>query len=344
MPITRAYGQASQLGNTPAASNPVINGAFDIWQRGTSIAIASNGSASYTADRWFNARNATGQTVSRQATGDTTNLPNIQYCARVQRDSGSTNTTDIRICNPFETVNSIPLAGKTVTLSFYARSGANFSSTSSLLTGQLITGTGTDQNVLTAGYTGVAYPLSSTFTLTTTWQRFTLTGTIASTATELSLLFTYTPTGTAGAADFFEITGVQIDMGSVALPFRRAMNTLAGELAACQRYYWRQSCDATILEALYGIGMAYSTTNTVFPIKHPVTMRVAATSVDYSTLQLTDFVTSTAVTSITLSGAMNNPTNAAIVPVVASGLTQYRPYELRGANSASAYLGFSAEL
>jgi hypothetical protein len=344
MPITRAYGQASQLGNTPAASNPVINGAFDIWQRGTSIAIASNGSASYTADRWFNARNSTGQTVSRQATGDTTNLPNIQYCARVQRDSGSTNTTAIRLCTPFETVNSIPLAGKTVTLSFYARSGANFSATSSTMAAELITGTGTDQNVLTGGYTGIAYPIGSAFTLTTTWQRFTATATIATNVTEISLLFYFTPTGTAGAADYFEITGVQIDMGSVALPFRRAMNTLAGELAACQRYYYRHTAGAVF--STFGQGNARSTTNTAANIIFPVPMRTAPTSLDAGTAsnyRVYDGQNATTCTTLAIEGQSDAYTGI-VYTTVASGLTATRSYTLDANNTTAAYIGFSAEL
>lgn len=343
MPITRAYGQASQLGNTPAASNPVINGGFDIWQRGTSIAIASNGSASYTADRWFNARNSTGQTVSRQATGDTTNLPNIQYCARVQRDSGSTNTTAIRLCTPFETVNSIPLAGKTVTLSFYARSGANFSATSSTMSAELITGTGTDQNVLTGGYTGIAYPIGSAFTLTTTWQRFTATATIATNVTEISLLFYFTPTGTAGAADFFEITGVQIDMGSVALPFRRSGNTLAGELGACQRYYYRANTPDQAY-GTFGWGTGQSTTAAQIICKMPVTMRTTPSSIGYSTCRIADTNAGLSVTALTINSTQSCRDIVHLSATVASGATQYRPFFLQGDNSTSAYVEFNAEL
>jgi hypothetical protein len=161
---------------------------------------------------------------------------------------------------------------------------------------------------------------------------------------------TFTADGAANVVVEFTASGgtktlskVQFNAGT-ATTWALATPTLATELAACQRYYWRQSCDGTILEALYGIGIAYSTTATVLPIKHPVTMRVAATSIEFSTLQLTDFVTSTSISTLTLSSAMNNPTNAAVVGGVASGLTQYRTYELRGAGSASAYLGFSAEL
>jgi hypothetical protein len=269
MPITRAYGQASQLGNTPAASNPVINGGFDIWQRGTSFSIAASTNNSYTADRWTMACGANqAMTISRQATSDTTNLPNIQYCLRFQRNSGQTGTGAVYIAQSFETVNSIYFAGKTITLSFYARAGANYSASSSTFSANIATGTGTDQNRITGPYTGDSVSTTNV-TLTTTWQRFSYTITAATNITELAIFFNYTPTGTAGAADYFEVTGVQIDMGSVALPFRRAMNTLAGELAACQRYYY----SIAGLNVNLANATGYSTTVIRAVRPHPVPMR-----------------------------------------------------------------------
>lgn len=224
-------------GNVAAGKNAVINGGMDIWQRGTSIAITAS-SNGYVADRWFAGTNVNQAiTISRQATNDSTNLPNIQYCARYQRNSGQTGTSALNFVQSLESVNSIPFAGKAVTVSFYARAGANFSGVSSQLVGNLIAGTGTDQNRGIAAYTGETVPASLGFTLTTTWQRFTMTGTVAATATELALYFYWTPTGTAGAADYFEITGVQLELGSSATPFSRAGGTIQGELAACQRYY-----------------------------------------------------------------------------------------------------------
>jgi hypothetical protein len=282
MPSTRANVTAS-FGSTPSANNPVINGGFDIWQRGTSFAMSSAG---YSADRWYQSARS-GETISRQTTSDSTNLPFIQYCARVARDSGNTSTDAIRIVTLFESVNSIPFAGKTVTLSFYARRGANFSSASNVLTAQLATGTGTDQNLLAGGYTGTAYPIGDNVTLTTTWQRFTLTGTVASTATELTLLFYFVPVGTAGAADYFEITGVQLDVGSVALPFRRTGGTIQGELAACQRYYQKSyeqgtapATNTTNGAIDYAVGTA-TTSPLGIPIIFPVTMRIAPTVTPY---------------------------------------------------------------
>ena len=219
-------------------SNAIINGGFDIWQRGTSTNITTT--YAYSADRWQTAASgASGTlgTVTRQTVSDTTNLPTIQYCARVQRTAGSTATQSPVINLSLESSDSYRFAGQTVTVSFYARAGANYSSASSALAYYLFSGTGTDQNIGTTGFTGQATTASGTATLTTTWQRFSYTATVAATATQLALWFQFTPTGTAGAADYFEITGVQLELGSVATRFKRAAGTLAGELAACERYY-----------------------------------------------------------------------------------------------------------
>jgi hypothetical protein len=259
-------------------SNPVINSAMQVWQRGTSIA-GVNGVNTYTADRWalYQAGASTQITVSRQLTNDTTNLPNIQYCARVQRNSGSTYTSAKYLFQSFETINSIPFAGKTVTLSYYARKGADFTDGSPAFNVTIATGTGTDQNWLT-GYTGNATPVTSTPTLTTTWQRFTATGTIAATATELAVYVDNRGTGTAGANDWYEITGVQIDVGSVALPFRTYAATIQGELAACQRYYYLHASGVVPM----GTGAYISSTRVDGAISFPVTMRTAPTLVQTS--------------------------------------------------------------
>jgi hypothetical protein len=223
-----------------ALANPVINGGMDIWQRGTTSTIANSSYNYFSPDRWQTFRGSTGGTISRQVTGDTTNLPNVQYCMRVQRDSGTSSTSFIQSVNNFESINSIPYAGKTVTYSFYARAGANYSATSNALVGFLVTGTGTDQNV-NFGFTGGSNAILVNATLTTTWQRFTGTATIPSATTQIGVGFSFTPTGTAGANDYYEVTGVQVDLGtytsSTAPTFRRSGGTIQGELAACQRYF-----------------------------------------------------------------------------------------------------------
>lgn len=212
-----------------AGKNAVINSSFDIWQRGTSIAYS--GGNQYTADRWVLYSGNTGRTVSRQASG----LTGFQYCARVQRDSGNAGGAAIAFNQSIETVNTVPYAGKPVTISFWARKGANYSEANSNLEADIYYGTGTDQNV-NSGYTGVA-SISANVTLTTSWQRFYITGTLPSTAASMAAYFIYTPTGTAGAADYFEVTGVQIETGALPTQHSRAGGSQQAELALCQRYY-----------------------------------------------------------------------------------------------------------
>jgi hypothetical protein len=258
-----------------AGKNAVINGGMDIWQRGTSITMSST---AYTADRWNGYRSVAGGTVTRQATGDTTNLPNIQYCARVSRDSGNTATTSLYFGQSVETSNAIPYAGKAITFSFYARKGANYSPTSSALIAGLYSGTGTDQNNTTGSYTGFATVAENTATLTTTWQRFTYTGTFAATATEFCVQFAMSPTGTAGANDYFEITGVQLELGTTATTFSRAGGTIQGELAACQRYlpaYTSSGSD-------FAPAQAFSSTKALVTIPYLVAPRVPPTGVTVS--------------------------------------------------------------
>jgi hypothetical protein len=312
---------------------------MQVWQRGTSVALSA--STAYTADRWQGRTGSGAQTISRQVTNDTTNLPFIQYCARVGRNSGNTGTGIILFEQSMETINTIPFVGKTVTISYYARAGANFSSTSNALSGALVTGTGTDQNV--NAYTGGANTILGTSTLTTTWQRFSYTGAIPTTVNEMAIQFNYTPTGTAGAADYFEITGVQVDIGSVALPFRTYAGTIQGELAACQRYYWRTTTTTTS-GAVTGLITSKSTTAARGTVKCPVSMRIGATSIDYTGTLAFDSGSAFDANVTTISLLTSNPDYASLEFAAASGLTQYRPYFVTGNASAAAYLGFSAEL
>jgi hypothetical protein len=328
--------------SSAAGKNAIINGGFDIWQRGTSITMSST---AYTADRWNGYRSVAGGTVTRQATGDTTNLPNIQYCARVSRDSGNTATTSLYFGQSVETSNAIPYAGKAITFSFYARKGANYSPTSSALIAGLYSGTGTDQNNTTGSYTGFATVAENTATLTTTWQRFTYTGTFAATATEFCVQFAMAPTGTAGAADYFEITGVQVELGSTATTFSRAGGTIQGELAACQRYYQRSTSGTS-----FGSMPVYavSSTSTIIRgfVATPVSLRTIPTAVDFSALGWeTNFGGS--VTSIS-NATFYSTCGSAAAPVIEFTTTGVSAspvyYTIVTNNNAAGYLGLSAEL
>jgi hypothetical protein len=213
--------------------NRIINGGMQVWQRGTSFTPSALNFA-YSSDRWnyFCANSAT--TVSQS-----TSVPSgYQYSIKIQRNSSQTftnaNPTFLQV---IESVNCFDLAGQTVTLSFWAKAGANFSASSSALGCQIATGTVADQGSGTVfgSWTGFAAPLNTFPILTTNWQKYTYTATLGSGVLEAAVIFYYTPTGTAGSDDSFYITGVQLELGSVATPFERRPYGM--ELALCQRYY-----------------------------------------------------------------------------------------------------------
>lgn len=332
---------ASNTGSVNVAGkNFFLNSNFSIWQRGTSMACSST---AYSADRWQAYRTVAGATVSRQLTNDTTNLPFIQYGARVQRDSGNTSTTLIFLGQSLETVNSIPLVGKTVSFSFYARAGANYSAASSALSVIVSSGTGTDQNVLTS-YTGANNFISSTATLTTTWQRFTYTGTVPTTAQEVGTYIYYTPVGTAGANDWFEITGVQLEIAGSASAYSPNTSTYALELAACQRYFVNFIPSTADYGTVISMFQATSSTTAKGGVQFPVPMRTSASLVFSTAGNFTlanSAFTPIGVSSITY--AVANSTSCRIDMSVASGLTAGDATALSG-NNANLLAQASAEL
>jgi hypothetical protein len=101
-------------------------------------------------------------------------------------------------------------------------------------------------------------------------------------------MFLYPPVGTAGADDYFEITGVQLELGSVPTTFKRSNGsggTIQGELAACQRYYQRYSQTAAT-QTLIGQGSASSTTTVDFTWPITSSFRVFPTALDTSNVAI----------------------------------------------------------
>ena len=340
-----AWATASGGSTNVAGKNGVLNSAFNVWQRGTSISLTASNAYAYVSDRWGTSTGANQAcTISRQATGDTTNLPFIQYALRYQRNSGQTGTGGLNLAQNFETVNSIPFAGKTVTMSFYARAGANYSATSSALLVYLATGTGTDQNQQTTGFSGQALPINgSTATLTTTWQRFSYSATIGATATQLCPIFSFTPTGTAGVNDYYEVTGVQIEIAGSASAYSPNAPTFQGELAACQRYYWRSTSTASNSVGMVAYAKATSTTAGWIQFPLPATMRVSPTLLENLGMGLTDIATNYSITSLSLQASSSSPSTGVASFGGATGLISGDFYFFRSTTTGD-YVSFGAEL
>lgn len=232
MAISSALGSSALLPAGLGFRNLIINGAFDVWQRGTAATTISNTSSSaFLADRWQATRSVAGSKQSQISAG----LDGFRYAMRVQRDSGNTSTTAIYLSQSFEGDVAIKLANKPIVVSFYARAGSNYSPTSSLLGVTFGVGTGSEANIIYGSFTSYTTPISTTVTLTSSWQRFYLYCTVPSGSTQAGLYFQMTPVGTASTNDYFDITGVQLEQNTQPTPFEQ--RPIGIELALCQRYY-----------------------------------------------------------------------------------------------------------
>ena len=306
-----------------AGKNKIINGDFGVWQRGTSFTSATG----YTADRWTTGGFAT--TVTQQAfTAGTAPVSGYESAYFLQAASVSGGVANL--VQKIEDVRTY--AGQSVTLSYWAKidSAANIT-------------TYFTQNFGTGGSTTVDNINITATSTTTSWARYTVSFTVPSISSKtvgtssFLALNIYAP-----ASRTMSIWGVQLEAGSSATSFQTATGTIQGELAACQRYYYRLTGSASFgTISSFGNAASGSAAYPVFVL--PVTMRTAPTSVDSANVLLSDLSTNYTGGTITLDSGATSP-NLASITYTTSGLTTYRPYVLRGNNNGAAYLGVSAEL
>ena len=219
-----------------ASTNLLINGGFDVWQRGTTQTANGYGSD----DRWINVNSGSTKTHSQVAfTVGQTDVPNNPtYFSRTVVASGGSASNLVLKVQRVENVNA--LSSKIVTLSFWAKADASkFMSVEA----EQIFGTGGSAHV------SVTSDIQK-LTLTTLWQHFAVTITIpsvfgktigANSSTGFNFWF-------AAGSDFnartdnlgnqsgtFDIANVQLNYGAVALPF--VPRSFADELRLSQRYF-----------------------------------------------------------------------------------------------------------
>lgn len=315
--------------------NGLINGSFEVWQRGTSsLSPATGVSNGYTADRWQTYR---GGFASGILSSRVDGYGPCRYGVRVQRTSGNTSTNTIVLASTFESANSKVYAGQQVTLSLWVRRGANYSGSGNTLSAFIYEGLGQDQQIAN-GFTSQTAVATSELALTTDWQRFSITGSVTAAATQIAIQMYYNPTGTAGANDWFEVTGAQLEIGAKPSPFQMQGGSLAAEIAACQRYYYRTSTDEY---GPLGMGNGSSSSVAIVAVKFPTTMRTKPTAIEYSNVLVGDLVAGgQTVTSMSIYQTSNE---GMFINVSGPTFTPYRPYSLLN-GGGSGYLGFSAEI
>jgi hypothetical protein len=310
-----------------AGVNRIINGDYGVWQRGTSF-TATNATL-YSADRFIGVSDAT-FTQSRQTftpgSAPVAGYEGKFFFRNAKSAGGSYFSLDQRI----EDVQTF--AGQTVTFSFWLKSSAATTIRLRL-----------SQNFGSGGSASVDNTATD-FTSTTSWVRYSKTFTLASISGKTIGTSSYLNAAiinvTASAVDL-DIWGVQLEAGSTATAFQTATGTIQGELAACQRYYWR----VTAVEAFsaFNDGYGASTTECYGTVKFPVVMRTSPTALEYSTIAITDMVTTVASTSCVYALVTNATARLGALKST-GGLTAAKPYTIVANNSTSAYIGWSAEL
>jgi len=219
--------------------NVIINGNFDIWQRGTSQTAEGYGSD----DRWKLRLAGSAVTHSRQTfTLGQTDVPNNPtYHSRNVITSVSDPSNHVFTQQKIEGFST--LAGETVTLSFWAKVDAPKNITTEYIQ-QFGSGGSPSSSVIELGVT--------THALTTAWKQFTVTFTLPSISGKtlgtdgndfLQLNFWFdagsnfdSRTNSLGQqSGTFDIAQVQMEKGNSATEFER--RTEGEELLLCQRYY-----------------------------------------------------------------------------------------------------------
>ena len=336
-----------QTNNFYAGKNRIINGDFTINQRAFTSTTTSG---AYGQDRFYNLNSNGTTTYSAQTftpgTAPVTGYESTNF-ARIVTTGQTLSSAFSVFGQKIEDVRTF--ANQTVTFSFWAKAASGTPSISANFF----------QDFGSGGSSGVySYPTTQKQAITTSWARYSFTTTIASVAGKTigtgSFLAAWiwtsagadfnTQTGSLGIQSAtIDIWGVQVEAGSTATAFQTASGSIGGELALCQRYYYRSQTNSTF--DTYGAGFGRTSSTVWIQIKNPVTMRAIPNSVDFANLHVSDGGTANPVTALAISSGLRSTTDIAFfTATVSSAAAVNRPFFLINDGSSSAFVGYSAEL
>jgi hypothetical protein len=311
------------IGFGQAGKNKIINGDFSVWQRGTSFTLTNE---AYTADRFKTQTDKTG-TISRQ-TFTAGTAPVAGYESQFYLRSALNAVGSYYILNqPVEDVRTF--AGSTITLSFWARVSSGTVSNAPEIVQNFGSGGSASVTTTPAGQT-----------ITTTWQRFSvsvaipsITGKTIGTSSSLEIRVLRFVSAAAATID---IWGVQLEYGSKATPFQTASGgSPQAELAMCQRYFQRWSLTQFVRA---GFVYADTTTNVVFVDKMPVVLRATPT------LTFTNMTANgNAITAAAVGGYLDT-NNTLYLNLTTSGVSANTVYQLYVASGQTGVISYSSEL
>jgi hypothetical protein len=333
-------------GNFAAGKNKIINGDFGINQRSFTSNTANG---SYNFDRFYQISGGSGLITVTPQTFTPGAAPVTGYEAtnfvRCVTSSGSTANTYALYEQKIEDVRTF--ANQTITVSFWAKTTSGTPKLSFEI--EQACGSGGSGSFFTAS--------SSTATLSTSWTRYSFTIAVPSLSgktigTSSALVCGF---WLSAGSDFnaransigiqnatFDIWGLQVEAGSVATAFQTATGTIQGEIAACQRYYFRFT--GTTNRPIFPVGGSLTTTIAQVQVQHPVKMRTEPTVLDNATWELLNYANNTAYTSGTLT--LSAVTEDCSMVRYTHGSAIFTAGEVVGFRSqgGGGYIGIGAEL
>jgi hypothetical protein len=364
---TDELAAGAALNNAPNSvgfRNRIINGDMRIDQRNAGASVTVNSTTpQYPVDRFFGQGQSTdGVFTVQQSSTAPSGFSNSVLATITTTDASIGATQYYLIGHRIEGFNTSDLAfgtasAKTITVSFWVRSSL----------------TGTFGGSVMNDAFDRSYPFNYTISSANTWEQKSITipgdttGTWVGSTNGIGLRVFWglgigsTYSGTAGAwagslylsttgatsvvgttGATFYITGVQLEVGSVATPFER--RPFGTELALCYRYYYKITTTAS--NNVFGSAFNDSSTVSYGLCLFPVTMRTAPTAIDQNGTA-GDYRIRVNGSNFTLSSVPAFDSASpfmAIVNLTTSGLTGGQAGYFRASNSNGAYLGWSAEL
>lgn len=272
----KAYVDASAV-NFGLYQNAIMNGNFDIAQRGTSFTASSNNDDVYTLDRWNLISD--GNDVLDVSQEAITDLPGSNYAIKLDVETAKR----AGIVQFIEAKDAKKLKGKTVSLSFAVKSAnisairatvLSWSSTADSLTSDVV-GTWAATPTWATNWAANATPADLTVTSSWTTVKVENIAIDETTVNNLALVIWLPNEETIG--DIVYISQVQMNEGAVALPFQP--KSFEEELRACQRYYQRAISSGGTLPGV--LGMTWSTAGSVqvtYPLSTPLRAAPSFTS------------------------------------------------------------------
>ena len=327
--------------------NYLINGGFGIAQRGTSFTASNNNDDAYTLDRWY-ILSDTNDVID--VTQDTTTVPtNGQFAIALDVE---TVNKKFGIATIIENKDVIGLVGNTVTFSFKAKVSSTtkldnvkaaivaWSGTADSVTSDIISAWGAEGTNPTLIANATYENSPANLSLTTSYATYSISAAVDTASAKNLILFIWSDVTDTTLGDFLYIAEAKLELGSSATAFQYAGGTLAGELAACQRYAVKIGGNANYNEIGCGNFNSGGTVARAI-INLPVEMRTAPASITSASLRAHDTSSGFTMSSVALDTASSK--TVAFISGTVSGATAFRFCFIDG-DTGAGYVILSAEL